>query len=164
MGNRTKMSSSEKREVVMMLLRREESAGKLARRYGISEGTLYRWRDIFLEGGKEALSNGKKGANSEKARIMDLQKEIEKREQVIGEITIANRILKKTWTAPSEFGSEEGYRRGVRRIRENASYGGFETFGDIFFQLVSSPTGRRGAETARTCSEGGSQGSGRGSD
>ena len=35
-----------------MLLRREEPAAKLARRFRISEQTLYRWRDDFLAGGE----------------------------------------------------------------------------------------------------------------
>jgi len=46
--------------VVLTLLRRQEPASALARRYGISDATLYRWRDEFLEGGRGALPNGKK--------------------------------------------------------------------------------------------------------
>jgi transposase-like protein len=95
MGKRSQLSVTEQRDVVLMLLRKEESAGVLARRYGVSEGTLYRWRDLFLQGGQQALGNGKKGTNPQEARIKELEKEIEKREQVIGEMTIANRILKK---------------------------------------------------------------------
>ena len=95
MGKKSKLSVSEQRDVVLMLLRKEESAGVLARRYGVSEGTLYRWRDQFLQGGQQALSQGRQGTNAHKQRIKELEKEIEKREQVIGEITIANRILKK---------------------------------------------------------------------
>ena len=95
MGKRSQLSVTEQGDVVLMLLRKEESAGVLARRYGVSEGTLYRWRDLFLQGGQQALGNGKKGANPQEARIKELEKEIEKREQVIGEMTIANRILKK---------------------------------------------------------------------
>lgn len=95
MGKKSKLSIPEQRDVVLMLLRKEESAGVLARRYGVSEGTLYRWRDLFLQGGQQALANGKKGASPQEVRIKELEKEVEKREQVIGEITIANRILKK---------------------------------------------------------------------
>ena len=91
MARGTKLTEAEKTEVVLKLLRREESAAKLARRYGISEQTLYRYRDQFLEAGKAGLSGG---GDLEK-RVKELQREIEKREQVIGELTIANRILKK---------------------------------------------------------------------
>lgn len=95
MGKKSKLSVSEQRDVVLMLLRKEDSAGVLARRYGVSEGTLYRWRDQFLQGGQQALSQGKPGANPQERRIAELEQEIKKREQVIGEMTIANRILKK---------------------------------------------------------------------
>ncbi len=39
-----------------MLLRREEPATALARRYGVSENTPYKWREPFLEGGRAALA------------------------------------------------------------------------------------------------------------
>jgi len=44
-----------------MLLRREEPASPLARRYGISDATLYRWRDEVLEGGQGAVANDESG-------------------------------------------------------------------------------------------------------
>ena len=91
MGKRSKLTDAEKAEVVMKLLRREESAAKLARRYGVSEQTLYRYRDQFLEGGKAGLS----GNRDSEARIKSLERAVEEREMVIGELTIANRVLKK---------------------------------------------------------------------
>lgn len=96
MGKKSNLSIPQRREVVLMLLRREEPAAKLARRFGVSEQTLYRWRDEFLAGGEAALSNGKGGADPRDREIRELKKEMERRDQVIGELTIANRILKKT--------------------------------------------------------------------
>ena len=96
MGKRSDLSIPQRREVVLMLLRREEAAAKLARRFGVSEQTLYRWRDEFLAGGEAALANGKGGADPRDREIRELKKEVEGRDQVIGELTIANRILKKT--------------------------------------------------------------------
>ena len=96
MAKRSNLTAAQRREVVLLLLRREEPAGKLARRYGISEQTLYRWRDEFLAGGESALANGKGGTDSRDREIKELKKEVERRDQVIGELTIANRILKKT--------------------------------------------------------------------
>jgi transposase len=63
----------------------------------VAEPTLYRWRDEFLAAGEAALANGrgKKGADPRDRRIAELEQQIEKRDQVIGEYTIANRILKK---------------------------------------------------------------------
>ena len=96
MGKRSNLTIPQRREVVLMLLRREEPAEKLARRYEVSQQTLYRWRDEFLAGGEAGLTNGKGGADPRDREIRELKKEVEGRDQVIGELTIANRILKKT--------------------------------------------------------------------
>jgi hypothetical protein len=60
--------------------------------------TLYRGRDVFLAAGEGALASGsvgKTGADPRDRRFAELETQIEKRDQVIGEYTIANRILKK---------------------------------------------------------------------
>jgi transposase len=97
MARQSNVEVKDRREAVLSLLRREEPAGVIARRIGVSEPTLYRWRDEFIAGGEAALtgSSGKKGADSRDRRIAELEAQIEKRDQVIGEYTIANRILKK---------------------------------------------------------------------
>jgi len=77
-------------------LRREEAGAVLARRYGVSEQTLYRWRDEFLSGGEAALASGRGGSDVRDRQIEGLRQEVARRDQVIGELTIANRILKKT--------------------------------------------------------------------
>ncbi len=50
MARKSKLSAQQRQEGVRMLLRREEPAAALARRYGVSENTLYTWREQFLEG------------------------------------------------------------------------------------------------------------------
>jgi transposase len=97
MPKQSNVEVKDRREAVHYLLRREESAAVIARRLGVSEQTLYRWRDEFLAAGEAALANGsgKKGADPRDRRIAELEAQIEKRDQVIGEYTIANRILKK---------------------------------------------------------------------
>jgi transposase-like protein len=79
---------------VLALLRKEEPAAQIARRHGISEPTLYRWRDEFVAGGKASLA-GQGGDAALTREMAKLQREVESREQVIGELTVANRILKK---------------------------------------------------------------------
>lgn len=79
----------------MSLLRREEPAAKIARRFGISEPTLYRYRDLFLDAGKAGLASGNGQTDPAQREVAELKKQIDQRDQVIGEITIANRILKK---------------------------------------------------------------------
>jgi transposase-like protein len=96
MGKKSELDVSARREAVLALLRREEAGKVLARRYGISEQTLYRWRDEFLAGGESALASGQGGSDARDRQIEDLKREVARRDQVIGELTIANRILKKS--------------------------------------------------------------------
>jgi transposase len=92
MGRRSETPVEKRVEHVLALLRKEEPATQIARRAGVSEQTLYRWRDDFVTGGKAQLS-GKGGEALAAKEVAKLQREIETREQVIGELTIANRIL-----------------------------------------------------------------------
>jgi transposase len=94
MGKKSDLTAEQRAQLVLRLLSKEEPAAQVARRAGISEQTLYRWRDEFLSAGKQAL-NGR-GSQSEQAKTIErLKAELAERDQVIGEITIANRILKK---------------------------------------------------------------------
>ena len=68
----------------------------VARRYGICETTLYRWRDEFIQVGEAALANGKKGNDAQTRRVQELERALAERDQGVGELTLANRILKKT--------------------------------------------------------------------
>jgi transposase-like protein len=95
MAKRCDVSTPDRREAVLRLLRREEPAALIARRVGVSEPTLYRWRDEFLSGGEQALTAKAGKSDPRDKRIAELEREVERRDQVIGEYTIANRILKK---------------------------------------------------------------------
>ena len=96
MGRRTDLDAGKRMEAVLSLLRREEPNAVIARRYGISEGMLYRLRDQFLEGGKQALEAGAGKTDARAREVENLQREVAERDRVIGELTIANRVLKKT--------------------------------------------------------------------
>ena len=97
MGKKSQLSVAERREVVLMMVRKEEPIMTLSRRYGVSETTLHRWREDFLVGGQSALAGGDgKKVDSRTAEIERLKTDLARRDQVIGELTIANRILKKS--------------------------------------------------------------------
>ena len=95
MPKRSELTVEQRREAVLALLRREEPAAQLSRRYGVSEQTLYRWRDEFLAAGEAALANGKHGSDGRVRELRELKAKLEERDLVIGELTVANRILKK---------------------------------------------------------------------
>jgi transposase-like protein len=96
MGKRSEVPVNERRQAVLSLLRREEPAAVIARRCGVAEATLYRWRDDFLAAGEAALAGGtQNGSTARDRQVAELERQIESRDQVIGELTIANRVLKK---------------------------------------------------------------------
>ena len=90
MAKASQLSAEERLSLVLESLRSESSISDLCRKHGISQTTFYKWRDKFLEGGKQALlANGKpQGSNAEKAHIEEL-------ERVIGQQSVEIRVLKK---------------------------------------------------------------------
>jgi transposase-like protein len=96
MGRKLGLEVAQQCQAVLALLRREEPAAVIARRYGISLNTLYRLRDRFLEAGKAGLSERGGSGKSASARLAKLESDLAEHDRVIGELTIANRILKKT--------------------------------------------------------------------
>jgi len=94
MPKKLELSVEERAQLVLRLLSKEEPVVQIARRAGVSEQTLYRWREEFISAGKQGL-NGR-GADAALAKeIGRLSAQLSERDQVIGELTVANRILKK---------------------------------------------------------------------
>ena len=75
------------------MLTKAECAANLAREAGISEPTLYRWREQLIEAGRAGLADSKD--HSPQRRELDRVKtQSTERDQVIGKLTVANRVLK----------------------------------------------------------------------
>jgi transposase-like protein len=146
MGKKSELGAAERRDAVLTLLRREEPAAVLARRCGISEQTLYRWRDEFLAAGEAALLAAKGGADARNRQIEELKRELARRDQVIGELTIANRLLKKVRTACFEQRVSSGGQRGVDRRRGHAADEVVDGLGHFGVELV--PPARAGTPTS----------------
>ena len=101
MARKSQLPIADREEAVLRLLRKEEPVAALARRYQVSEQTLYRWREAFLAGGRERLRKGSRRRKDEaERRIAKLEKELGRRAQVIGELSIANDLLKKLQVYP----------------------------------------------------------------
>ena len=95
MGKKLQLSDAQRAEAVLALLSRSEKANVIARRYKISEGTLYRFRDEFIKGGKAAIAAKSAGKAAGKAELEGLKRDIADRDQIIVDLTVANRVLKK---------------------------------------------------------------------
>ena len=84
-------SVDEKKQIVLAGLKSEGSIGELCRRWGVHQTQYYRWKSLFIEGGTEALKNN----GQLTSREANLQRENEELRQIIGDLTIENRLLKK---------------------------------------------------------------------
>ena len=113
MPRRSELTVEQRREAVLALLRREEPAAQLARRYGISEQTLYRWRDDFLAAGEAALAKGMNGCDARDQEIKELKAELEERTLTIGELAAATRILKNSRASRTDTRAASGCDRGT---------------------------------------------------
>jgi len=76
-------------------LRGEESIAELCRREGIVQNLYYRWSKDFLEAGKKRLAGDTaRAATSEE--VKDLRREANALKEVVAELTLENRVLKKS--------------------------------------------------------------------
>ena len=92
---RRKFSSEEKIRIVLEGLRGEDSISNLSRREGIASNLYYRWSKDFLEAGeKRLMGDTVREVNS--GEVTDLKKENEHLKQLVAEIALKNRVLKKS--------------------------------------------------------------------
>ena len=92
---RKKYSSEEKIRIVIDGLRGEDSILNICRREGIPNNLYYRWSKDFLEAGKKRLAGDTTRAVSSH-KVVDLKKENEHLKQLVAEIALKNRVLKKS--------------------------------------------------------------------
>ncbi len=94
-ATRKRHSSEEKIRIVLEGLRGEDSIAELCRREGINQNLYYRWSKEFLEAGKKRLAGGTaREATSDE--VKGLRKEAVALKEVVAELTLENRLLKKS--------------------------------------------------------------------
>ena len=94
---RRKFSAEEKIRIVLEGLKGEESIAVICRREGIVPGLYYRWSKDFLEAGKKRLTGDTiREANS--SEVKELRQENTDLKQVVAELLLQNRVLKKNTT------------------------------------------------------------------
>ncbi len=98
---RRKFSSEEKIRIVLEGLRGEQSVSELCRREGIAATLYYRWSKDFLEAGKKRLA-GDTVREATSGEVKELLSENRQLKEVVAEMTLENRVLKKSVLAAGE--------------------------------------------------------------
>jgi transposase len=92
---RRHFSAEDKIRIVLEGLRGENSVAELCRREGIVQNLYYRWSKEFLEAGKKRLA-GDTARAATSDEVKDLRREANALKEVVAELTLENRVLKKS--------------------------------------------------------------------
>ena len=120
-ATRKRHFSEEKIRIVLEGLRGEDSIAELCRREGINQNLYYRWSKEFLEAGKKRLA-GDTAREATSDEVKGLRKEAVALKEVVAELTLENRLLKKSMigdggksTVRAVFSTSLIWRRWSRR-------------------------------------------------
>ena len=93
--SRKKYSAEEKVRIVLEGLRGEVTIAELCRREGIHPNMYYKWSKDFLEAGKQRLV-GDTHREADSQEVNEMRVENEQLKLVVAELTLKNRVLKKS--------------------------------------------------------------------
>ena len=96
-ATRKRHSPEEKIRIVLSGLRGEDSIAELCRREGIAQSLYYSWSKEFLEAGKKRLA-GDTAREASSEEVKALRREAGALKEVVAELTLENRLLKKSMT------------------------------------------------------------------
>jgi len=94
-NTRRKFNSEEKIRIILEGLRGEDSIANICRKEGIVPSIYYKWSKAFLEAGKRQLS-GDTLREASSNEVSDLRNENEQLKQLVAELSLKNRVLKKS--------------------------------------------------------------------
>jgi transposase len=100
---RRRFSAEEKIRIVLEGRRGEESIATLCRREGLNPHLYYRWSKEFLEAGKRRLV-GDTTREVTSGEVVAVREEVTQLKQVVAELVLENRLLKKSVTASESEG------------------------------------------------------------
>ena len=98
---RRHFSAEDKIRIVLDGLRGEDSIAELCRKEGIAQSLYYTWSKEFMEAGKRRLAGDTtRAATSDE--VKDLRREAGALKEVVADLTLENRLLKKSMIADGE--------------------------------------------------------------
>lgn len=96
-ATRRKYSTEDKIRIVLSGLRGEYAIAELCRHEGIAESLYYSWSKEFLEAGKKRLA-GDTERQATSGEVRELRREMSNLKEVVADLTLENRLLKKSMT------------------------------------------------------------------
>ena len=103
-ATRRHFSAEEKIRIVLDGLRGEDSIAELCRKEGIAQNLYYRWSKEFLEAGKKRLA-GDTAREATSDEVKTLRAEARQLKEALAEVTLENRLLKKSTIGAGEDGA-----------------------------------------------------------
>jgi transposase len=103
-ATRRHFSAEDKIRIVLDGLRGEDSIAELCRKEGIAQSLYYTWSKEFMEAGKRRLA-GDTARAATTDEVKDLRREAGALKEAVADLTLENRLLKKSMIADGE--SEE---------------------------------------------------------
>ena len=100
-ATRRHFSAEDKIRIVLEGLRGEDSIAELCRRERINQNLYYRWSKEFLEAGKKRLA-GDTARAATSDEVQDLRREASALKEVVADLTLENRLLKKSMIGDGE--------------------------------------------------------------
>jgi transposase len=92
---RKKYGTEEKIRIVLEGLRGEVSVAELCRKEGLNPNVYYKWSKEFLEAGKRRLQ-GDTAREATSSEVVDLRQENDQLKALVAELSLKNRIFKKS--------------------------------------------------------------------
>ena len=103
-ATRRHFSAEDKIRIVLEGLRGEDSIAELCRKEGIAQSLYYVWSKEFMEAGKRRLA-GDTARAATTDEVKDLRREASALKECVADLTLENRLLKKSILA--DGGDEE---------------------------------------------------------
>jgi len=97
-ATRRHFSAEDKIRIVLEGLRGEDSIAGLCRREGIAQNLYYSWSKEFMEAGKRRLA-GDTARAATTGEVQELRREARALKETVADLTLENRLLKKSMTA-----------------------------------------------------------------
>ena len=100
-ATRRYFSAEDKIRIVLDGLRGEDSIAELCRKEGIAQSLYYTWSKEFMEAGKRRLA-GDTARAATTDEVKDLRREASALKECVADLTLENRLLKKSMIADGD--------------------------------------------------------------